>query len=97
MPRINPRRRRIGATVCTWLALLFSFASLASHAQQIVDTEGVTELADGWKMHAGDDLAWAQPGFDDSGWEPVMRLLERGLSDAAIAQSLDISPRRLRA
>ena len=29
----------------------------------------------------------------DSGWEPVMRLLERGLSDAAIAQSLDISPR----
>jgi len=29
----------------------------------------------------------------DDGWEPVLRLLERGLSDAAIAQSLDISPR----
>ncbi|MEO6533468.1 MAG: helix-turn-helix transcriptional regulator [Pseudolysinimonas sp.] len=27
------------------------------------------------------------------GWAPVLRLLERGLSDAAIAQSLDISPR----
>jgi len=29
----------------------------------------------------------------DDGWQPVLRLLERGLSDAAIAQSLDISPR----
>ncbi|HEY4226409.1 MAG TPA: helix-turn-helix transcriptional regulator [Pseudolysinimonas sp.] len=29
----------------------------------------------------------------DDGWEPVLRLLGRGLSDAAIAQSLDISPR----
>lgn len=31
--------------------------------------------------------------LDDDGWQPVLRLLERGLSDAAIAQSLDISPR----
>ncbi len=29
----------------------------------------------------------------DDGWEPVLGLLARGLSDAAIAQSLDISPR----
>jgi len=29
----------------------------------------------------------------DDGWEPVLQLLERGLSDAAIAQTLDISPR----
>ncbi|MES1212407.1 MAG: helix-turn-helix transcriptional regulator [Leifsonia sp.] len=29
----------------------------------------------------------------DDGWEPVLRLLERGLSDAAVAQSLDVSPR----
>ena len=29
----------------------------------------------------------------DDGWEPVLRLLQRGFSDAAIAQSLDISPR----
>lgn len=29
----------------------------------------------------------------DDGWEPVLRLLARGLSDAAIAQSLGISPR----
>jgi hypothetical protein len=29
----------------------------------------------------------------DDGWEPVLRLLQRGFSDAAIAESLDISPR----
>jgi DNA-binding CsgD family transcriptional regulator len=29
----------------------------------------------------------------DDGWQPVLHLLERGLSDAAIAQTLDISPR----
>ena len=26
------------------------------------------DLAGPWKFHTGDDLAWAQPGFDDSGW-----------------------------
>jgi signal transduction histidine kinase len=25
----------------------------------------------GWKFHAGDDPHWAEPGFDDSKWEPV--------------------------
>ena len=24
-----------------------------------------------WKFHTGDDLRWADPGFDDSGWESV--------------------------
>jgi hypothetical protein len=25
-----------------------------------------------WKFQTGDDLAWAQPGFDDSGWQPIL-------------------------
>ncbi|MDO7854050.1 sensor histidine kinase [Hymenobacter convexus] len=28
-------------------------------------------LQKGWRYHAGDDPAWAQPGFDDSGWDTV--------------------------
>lgn len=24
-----------------------------------------------WQFHTGDDLAWANPGFDDSGWQPL--------------------------
>jgi hypothetical protein len=30
--------------------------------------EGVV-LTEGWKWYLGDDPAWADPGFDDSGWE----------------------------
>ncbi|QDA62391.1 ATP-binding protein [Hymenobacter jejuensis] len=32
--------------------------------------EGVV-LDQGWKWHAGDDPAWAHPGFDDRGWENI--------------------------
>jgi len=28
----------------------------------------MTELAGPWRFHAGDDPAWADPAFDDSGW-----------------------------
>lgn len=28
-------------------------------------------LTGGWKWHIGDNLAWADPGFDDSGWERI--------------------------
>ncbi|MGC2636643.1 MAG: PP2C family protein-serine/threonine phosphatase [Acidobacteriaceae bacterium] len=29
---------------------------------------GVLDLGPGWRTHAGDNLGWAQPGFDDNGW-----------------------------
>src|SRR5579863_5782847 len=32
--------------------------------------EGIL-LDNGWKFHAGDDSAWAKPGFDDNSWETV--------------------------
>ncbi len=31
--------------------------------------ESAAELAGPWKFHTGDDMAWAQPGFDDSSWD----------------------------
>jgi phosphoserine phosphatase RsbU/P len=46
-----------------WL-LMLCLLPLAAYAQG----EGVENLADGWRVHTGDDAAWAQPGFDDSGW-----------------------------
>lgn len=30
---------------------------------------GVDLTGPGWRFRTGDDLAWADPGFDDSGWE----------------------------
>ena len=29
------------------------------------------DISDGWKLNRGDDPAWADPGFDDSDWQPV--------------------------
>ncbi len=31
--------------------------------------KGFVEVGGDWRFHTGDDLAWAQPGYDDSGWE----------------------------
>jgi hypothetical protein len=33
--------------------------------------QGYVELAHSWRLHAGDDLAWAQPGVDDSAWPAI--------------------------
>jgi len=33
--------------------------------------ESTVELAGPWRFRTGDDLAWAQPDFDDSAWEAV--------------------------
>ena len=30
-----------------------------------------SDIDGGWRTHAGDDMTWANPGFDDSGWETV--------------------------
>jgi hypothetical protein len=46
----------------------------AAATDQLVNVrlgESTTELAGPWKFHIGDDPAWAQPDFDDSGWEEV--------------------------
>jgi two-component system, NtrC family, sensor kinase len=29
------------------------------------------EIKDAWKYHQGDDLRWAEPNFDDSGWSNI--------------------------
>src|SRR5208337_4021475 len=30
---------------------------------------GLVSLTDGWRYSAGDDPAWANPDFNDAGWE----------------------------
>jgi serine phosphatase RsbU (regulator of sigma subunit) len=37
-----------------------------AHAQ-----DWTSDINAGWLVHEGDDPAWANPGFDDSAWEPV--------------------------
>jgi hypothetical protein len=33
--------------------------------------KGFVEVGGNWRFHTGDELAWAQPGFDDSSWEQL--------------------------
>jgi hypothetical protein len=33
--------------------------------------KGFVEVSGNWRFHTGDDLAWAQPGFNDSDWEQL--------------------------
>ena len=54
-----------------WLfALLFLAVTLSSPAQQMdaSNTGGPTPLDAPWRLHFGDDPAYAQTGFDDSHW-----------------------------
>ena len=37
-------------------------------AEQVVLGSSTVELNGPWKFHKGDDMRWAQPGFNDSGW-----------------------------
>ncbi len=54
-----------------WLAAPIA-AVAAQHPVDVLQwRSGLTEINEGWATHEGDDLRWAQPGFNDSGWQQV--------------------------
>jgi hypothetical protein len=56
------------------LFLLFAPFSLLGLGQTVAVgswPNGYTALNDGWRVHPGDNPAWAQLGFDDSAWPSV--------------------------
>jgi len=67
------------------LLLALWLAAPMAPAQQAVDgthwPSGMLTLSEGWREHDGDNLAWAQPNFDDSHWKTV------DLDDMGAAQS----------
>jgi hypothetical protein len=49
-----------------------STAQIPSHwAEQVVLGSSTVELNGPWKFHKGDDMQWAQPDTNDSGWAAV--------------------------
>lgn len=61
---------RLTGLVVVFVALLRACSGQA----QSFDASGIdrpTELAGTWLMKPGDDFAYAQPGYDDSGWTHV--------------------------
>ncbi len=66
------------APVCLGVALLF--CSFAAAQQTIRIGQAVVALTGPWKFHVGDNPRWADPDFDDSGWEDV-DLTPKGATD----------------
>jgi Stage II sporulation protein E (SpoIIE) len=57
-----------------WLLAWLCLAATTALAQPVDATQwhsGTVTLNEGWLEQEGDDLAWAQAGFDDSGWKKV--------------------------
>lgn len=58
--------------VAAWMA---GWQCWAQTEGQVVDAtqwqSGTVDLGQGWRVHEGDNPAWAEPGYDDSGWNPA--------------------------
>ena len=59
--------------MASWVEMLALVLALASTAMQgtaqVSSLSAVTTLEGEWLFHAGDSLAWADPGLDDADWE----------------------------
>ncbi len=57
-------------TLSIWAFLLLN-VGFACEAQQAPAPlpSGLVWLTDGWRYHSGDNIAWANPQFDDGDWE----------------------------
>lgn len=75
------------------LLLLLSFggqwatAQATPAAMQVTLGNAAVELSGPWKFHTGDNPAWAQPGFDDSGWTDMDLTPPPGTADATLGNS----------
>jgi hypothetical protein len=54
---------------------------------QVTLGDGTAELSGLWKFHTGDDMAWAQPDFDDSSWKALDLTPPAGSTNAALGSS----------
>jgi Stage II sporulation protein E (SpoIIE) len=74
--------RRVSLLLLLLLLPLLTYAAPAVEKPQSANSpsddltqirlgDSTVELAGPWKFHIGDNPAWAQPDFDDSGWEEV--------------------------
>jgi hypothetical protein len=73
--------RRLLILYIASIGLLVSFAALSDGQANttavvvpiVADAlgKGTIPLNNSWAFHTGDDLAWASPTVDDSGWQPI--------------------------
>lgn len=56
-------------------------------AMHVMLGDAAVELSGPWKFHTGDNLAWAQPDFDDSAWSTMDLTPPPGTADATLGSS----------
>jgi alpha-galactosidase len=54
------------------LTLILSIFSILLASCSMKKNADTIDLNKPWKFNPGDDLAWAAPGFDDSGWDTIL-------------------------
>ena len=73
-------RRRVFNALCSIALLISCAAAIAAQTSTrapapplVVEGigRGTFPLGGPWQFHLGDDLVWANPAFDDSGWEQL--------------------------
>ena len=60
-----------GSLLCIILIVLCCSAARAETFKAPDPGRGWTDVTGTWQFHTGDDLAWANPSFDDSGWQAI--------------------------
>lgn len=78
-----------------WLCLLLLLSSggqlvaaqSSAVGMQVTLGNAAVELSGPWKFHTGDNMAWAQPDFDDSGWTEMDLTPPPGTADATLGSS----------
>ena len=64
------------------LALALAVLLCGASAQQTVTLGNATVALNGpWKFQPGDDMAWAQPDYDDSAWDKIDLTIPTGSYD----------------
>lgn len=75
----TPRSARHGEP-CSWsfrslpLIVLLAFCSLCGRAETFQAPDpgpGIIPITGTWQFHTGDNLAWANPAFNDAGWQAI--------------------------
>lgn len=60
------------ASLLLWSQVVWPHAAAAHAATVAVElNQAAATLAGPWRFRVGDDARWADPGFDDTGWEAV--------------------------
>lgn len=70
-----PRKAAIRLLITfIWTVGAFAVCCAAQHAPQplaLVDLGRASLPVETWQFHPGDDMGWAAPGYDDSGWRTI--------------------------